>query len=88
MNSMKLILIPLFCATIIAATSPNSISEAETRILHRSKRRIEEVSSSAIEYMEQLRNRLSDQNGKPKLSSDSDPTEVWVIEDRGELKHE
>lgn len=69
---------------LICLTTVNHLSLAEEHsTLLRSKRRIQEVSTSAIEYMQRLRNSLTDEEGKPTLSNAEDPTEVWAMQDRG-----
>ena len=39
--------------------------------------------STIMAYMLELRNNLTDANGKPKLSDVEDPTEVWALQDTG-----
>lgn len=51
----------------------------------RSKRESMLTSSSVIEYMERLRNSLTDEEGRPKLESPEDPTEIWGMQDIGEF---
>ena len=81
---MKLLL--FFCLTVVsAATNLQADHLATGEQLLRSKRRIQQVSSSAIEYMQRLRNSLSDEEGRPTLANSDDPTEVWALQDRGEL---
>lgn len=43
----------------------------------------QDLSSSAVDYMVNLRNQLSDKNGRPKLSNSDFPTEIWATQDRG-----
>lgn len=52
---------------------------------NRRKRKVSELVSShgALEYMTELRNRLSDNDGRPTFEHEDDPTSVWCIRDRG-----
>jgi hypothetical protein len=80
----------LLSACLIAATAlPNldfdHLSPGEYEAMVRSKRRAETSSSNVLQYMEQLRNSLSDEEGKPRFANSDDPTEVWGIQDVGEL---
>ena len=78
-------LLLLLCLTSVSAV-PNLQQDhlPQQAALIRARRRAEEVSSTAIQYMEQLRTSLADEDGKPKLSNPGDPTEVWAMQDRGE----
>lgn len=81
--SMLLLVFYLAVAHSVTNFEPDHLTDEHSALL-RSKRRVEEVSSSAIEYMKNLRDRLSDKEGKPTFSNSDDPTEVWAIQDRGE----
>lgn len=52
----------------------------------RRKRRVSNLKASmgALEYMTDLRNRLSDGDGRPMFEHEDDPTSVWCLRDRGE----
>ena len=73
----------LFACLVAATTLPNL--EADHLPDGRSKRRAEASSSSVLQYMEKLRNSLSDEQGKPTLAHSDDPTEVWGIQDVGKF---
>lgn len=86
----RLLRLALLCACLVVATTlPNldadHLSEDDHNALLRSKRRAEESSSSVLQYMEKLRNSLSDEQGKPTLAHSDDPTEVWGIQDAGKF---
>ena len=53
----------------------------------RRKRKVSELESSAgaLEYMTELRNRLSDSDGRPIFEHEDDPTSVWCMKDRGNI---
>lgn len=78
MNNLLL----LFCLTAVSAAASfdhnNHLAD-----LARSKRKAQDVSTSAIEYMRSLRNTLTDEDGRPVMNDDA-PTEVWAVQDRGE----
>ncbi len=40
-------------------------------------------SSVVMDYMVGLKEKLTDSNGKPKISNTSDPTEAWALQDIG-----
>lgn len=82
--SCVLLLLISFTALNAAADlrfQPNHLQQSD---LARSKRRIQEVSASAIDYMQKLRDSLSDEEGRPTLANSDDPMEVWAMQDRGE----
>lgn len=88
----RLLRLILLCACLVAATAlPNlevdhlASENDDHNSLLRSKRRVE-ASSSVLQYMEKLRNSLSDEQGKPRLANSDDPTEVWGMQDAGEFK--
>lgn len=77
-----------FCLVVVnAVTNLNGASDhlSQDLDLSRSKRRAQDVSASAIKYMENLRNILTDEFGSPTLSDDDDPTEVWAMQDQGKV---
>lgn len=79
----------LFACLAAATTLPNLeadhlSADDEHSALLRSKRRVE-ASSSVLQYMEKLRDSLSDEQGKPTLANSDDPTEVWGIQDIGKF---
>lgn len=83
----KLLRLTLLLACSVAATSlPNLDHDHLSRehdALLRSKRRAEASSSGVLQYMEGLRNSLSDEQGKPKFAHSNDPTEIWGMQDAG-----
>ena len=76
---LYILLLFLHCANL-------NLAGSESKLLDRSRRKVADVSSSVIDYMERLRNSLSDEDGRPTLSRPDDPTEVWGIQDRGKVK--
>lgn len=76
----------LFCFAAANAL-PNLVHlpAGEQHSALRTKRKAQDISTSVIEYMETLRSQLSDEDGKPKFSNSDDPTEVWAVQDYGEL---
>ena len=80
----------LICLSNLSLAIPNLAQDhlraGDYNALLRAKRKVQESSTNAIEYMEKLRNSLTDADGKPKLSHADDPTEVWAMNDKGK-KH-
>lgn len=86
-RSLRLILLSACLAAAITALPNLEVDHLSEDALLRSKRRVAESSSSVLQYMETLRNSLSDEDGKPRLANSDDPTEVWGIQDVGKFKH-
>ncbi len=72
----------LTCLVAAEALGFDHLSEDDAL---RSKRRARDKSSSIVEYMERLRNSLSDEHGKPRLDTSDAPTEVWAMQDTGKF---
>lgn len=82
---LTLLFVSLTAATTLPNLEVDHLSANEHSALLRSKRRVG-TSSSALQYMEKLRDSLSDEQGKPTLANSDDPTEVWGIQDIGKFK--
>ncbi len=64
---------------------PDHLTGAKKDAALNRPRRNADPAASALEYMVNLRNQLSEETGEPRLLNEDDPTEVWALQDSGKL---